>query len=98
MAFEVTFELGDSPVEEALPTIREATIQLNLERPVLPNGLREPVRISIRRIDFQVSGRIDSGLRKANAATVAVVIIVSGQTQEQRATGRYCTPGLVDKR
>jgi len=78
MTFEITFELGNAPVEETLPTVREPAIQLDLERAVLPNRLRESVRVAIRRIDLDVSVRINSGLGKANTLAISIVEIVPG--------------------
>src|SRR5262245_36636169 len=98
MAFEVTFELGDSPVEEALPTIREATIELELQRSIFPYSLRETISVSIRRIDFQVSDRINAGLCKANTLARARVEIVSRQTHKRCAARRHRTAGRISKR
>src|SRR5690349_17132807 len=98
MAFEVAFELRDSPVEEALPTIRETTIELEFERSVFSYGPRETIRISAKRIDFQIGGRVDSGLRKANTLARARVVIVSRQAHKQRAASRHRTARRIDMR
>src|ERR1044071_8353075 len=98
MAFEVAFELRDSPVEEALPTVRETTIELELQRSEFPHSLRETVSVSVRRIDFQVSVRINSGLRKANTLARARVVIVSRQAHKQRAACRHRTARRIDMR
>src|SRR6185503_12048467 len=98
MAFEVAFEFGNSPVKEALPTIRETAVELELEGSVFADGLRETIGVSIRRIDFQISNWIDAGLCEADALARAHVVIVSGPAHERCAARRHGAAGRIGKR
>src|SRR5204862_3761005 len=93
VAFKVAHQLGDTPVEESLPAIRESAIQLELKCLVIPDGLRESIWLSVWRIDLFVSGRIDARLRKADALAGAAV-----EVQTTRAAGRDRSTGRVNKR
>src|SRR5437773_5653045 len=76
VTFEVSNQLGNTPVEKALPTIREPAIKFNLNRSVFSNWIREPVRHPVR-TDKCIAGiRINSGLGKTDTRSASCPIQV----------------------
>ena len=71
VSFKVAFQLGDAPVEEALPTVREASIEFDFDGPVLTHGIREPVCLPIwadKRVAKRIIVQVNTRLSKANGS------------------------------
>ena len=98
MTFKVALQLGNAPVREALPAIRESAIQLELKRLVIPDGLRETIWLSVWCVDFFIGGRVDAGLRKADALAGSRIKVVNrGRAALGTACWNRCA-GRVNKR
>ena len=90
VSFKVAFQLGDAPVEEALPSISEAAIEFDFDCTVLTHGIREPVCFSVG-IYKRVVVTVDSGLREAYGLTAIVVEVIglSESTKQRRRAARW---------
>src|SRR5437870_10028832 len=76
VAFKVSSQAGNTPVEEALPTVCEPAIQLNLQRLVVTYRIRETVWFSVRANESVAGCRINAGLSKAHRRFAAIIVVV----------------------
>lgn len=101
VSFKVAFQFGDAPVEEALPTIREAAIEFDLQCAIFTHCIRESVWLSIRiyeRVTERVIVKVNASRRKADRLC-AIVKEEDWRTGVLQTASRSCARRwIVDKR